>query len=190
MGYAYSTYAVDLDVLRKTFGGGDEELYRKLKAKYAKEMIENDEWFDHYLAKGAPPLVVALRELIAGKPARKKHGFQYAYALEMLCKHFGGRIDEADLTWFDEALDPLLKKAKQPSTGKVIGRGVYAVRIPKPADFPEMGTLDAKGQAALGKVLDAVGEPEDEDVKYVTDELRSWLKKAKAKKAGIVWFVY
>jgi len=120
---------------------------------------------------------------------RKQHGFQYGYAVEVLCKHFGNRVDKASLTWFDETLDPLLKRAKQPSIGKLLRRGQSPISIPK-ADFPEIGTLEPHQQTVMARALGAIITVDNEDARYVIDELRRWLAAAKKRKHAIVWFVY
>ena len=42
-----------------------------------------------------PTLGEALHEIIDGKPLRERYGHKYAYALEMLCWHFGASSEQA-----------------------------------------------------------------------------------------------
>src|SRR5690348_1921903 len=107
MGYAYSVYAVDLKKLKP----GGKKLFAELREKNAKDIEEADRWFDHYIIeKGAPTRLRALWQLMMKLPLQKDAGFQYGYCIELMCRHFGERVDEASLTWFDDVLDPVLKR--------------------------------------------------------------------------------
>lgn len=194
MGYPFSAFAVDLKKLAAAAGSEDKKLEAALAKKNAKHYAENAEWFEDEIAKGAPTLAAAVSEIIAGKtPKKSKHGFQYGYALEVLTKHFGTRIDEDELgLGCNEALDPCLKKAKKPSFEKLTKEGVFPIAIPAPADFPGIGTMNAKDIAACLAALDAIAPQtkEDDDAGEIADALRSWCKKATKKKRDLVWFYY
>ena len=189
MGYAYSVFAVDLRKLRPH----GKKLFAELRDKYADDIEEADNWFDTYIIqKGAPTRLRALWQLMMKLPLQKDAGFQYGYCIEMLCKHFGERVDETSLTWFDDVLDPLLKKARCPKTDKLLGKGVFPIKIPPPADFPELGTVTPAGCAAGLRAMTAVKPLTngDENLDMVVDEVRRWFELAKAKRRGLVWFVY
>jgi len=193
MGYSYSVYAVDLARLKKVWGSKDPKLAAAAKKQQAERIKDNGEWFADEIASGElPSLGQAIDEIVAGKVTKKQHGSQYGYALEVLCMHLGTRVDEEEFTWFDEFLDPLLKQAKQPDTEKLVGRGSIPMKIPEPADFPEIGTIDTKGIAAFTKALDAIEElaEDDDDAEEVIDEVRGWLAGAKKKRRQLVWFIY
>lgn len=194
VGYSYNVYAVDLARLQKLWGSADDKVKKALLKKQATRIAENDETFEDTIQDGAPTLTTCIDDIFAGKITKKQHGFQYGYALEVICAHLGSRIDDLELSWFDEFLDPYLKKAKQPSTQKLVGRDVRPIAIPKPEDFPEIGTIDAAGMTKLAAALDAieasVEEDEDDDAAEVMEELRGWLSLAKKAKQQIVWFVY
>jgi len=190
MGYAYSVFAVDLKKLKPA---KNKKLFDELKEKYGDDFTEADEWFeDDIIKKGAPIRARALWELLYEKPSQTRHGFQYGYALETLCKHFGDRVDETSLTWFDDVLDPLLKKARCPTTEQLLGKGVFPMKIPPPADFPEIGTVTPAGCiagiGAMATIRPLAGD--DDNALMVIDEVRGWFDRAKAKKRGLVWFVY
>src|SRR5262245_21450577 len=166
MGYGFSVYSVDLKKLRTARGSKNARLAAAIKKKQAERFTHADDWFADDIASGAPSLATALDELIAGKPTKKKYGFQYGYAIELLCEHFGKRIDEGDLSSrIDESLDPLLAKAKKPTLSKLLRSGVFPLAIPEPRDFPEIGTIDAKAMTALGSALAAIEPmiPPDDD---------------------------
>ncbi|MEO8700768.1 MAG: hypothetical protein ABI867_12030 [Kofleriaceae bacterium] len=195
MGYAYSVYAVDLAKLTKLWGSSDTRLAARLAKAHADEYASKDEWFEGDIAKGAPAFATAVTEVLAGRPTQKKHGFIYGYAVELLCQHLGSRVDEVSLTWFDKALDPFLKKAKQPKLAKLLGAGILPVPIPKPKDFPEIGTIDAKAGAALVAAMDAIAPlapPPDDfcNAGAVIVEVRAWVTRAAKRKRQLVWFLY
>jgi hypothetical protein len=195
MGYAYSVYAVDLKKLKPPAGkAARKKLFDELREKHADDIREADSWFDHYIIEqGAPIRLRALWELIHGTCSQKQWGFQYGYCLEMLCRQFGRRVDETSLTWFSDVLDPALKKAKLPKTDVLLGKDKFPLAIPKPRDFPEIGTIDAKacrtGEAAMVK-LRAMIDPDDENLVMVVDEVKLWFARANEKKQSLVWFVY
>jgi hypothetical protein len=194
--YPYSAYAVDLKKVVAAAGSKDKKLESALKKKFADEYEENAEWFEDALKKGAPRLETAIAEIIAGTvPKKSKHGFQYGYAVEKLVMHFGKRIDEDELgLGSEDAIDPFLKKAKQPSFAKLTKTGASPIPIPIPDDFPVISTMTPKDVAALQKSLAAIAAPikkeDDDDAQEVADALKSWCKKAAAKKQGLVFFVY
>jgi hypothetical protein len=195
VGYAYSVYAVDLKKLKPPKGKAKiKKLFDELKEKHGADIRESDEWFDHYIVEqGAPIRLRALWELLHGTCSQKQWGFQYGYCLELLCKQFGRRIDETSLTWFDDVLDPVLKRARCPATKRLLGKGAFPLPIPAPKDFPEIGTVTAagciSGLRAMSKVR-ALVVPDDENLVMVVDEVTQWFQRAKAAKQGLVTFVY
>lgn len=193
MGYSFNVYSVELAKLKKVWGSEDETLKKALLKKQKAAIAENDEnWADEIADEEVPSLTTAIDDIFAGEAQHEDSGFQYGYALEVICKHLGKRIDEEEFTWFDEFLDPLLKKRKQPSVEKLLGRNVYPMPIPEPDDFPEIGTIDTKGIAALAKALDAIEDDaeDNDDVTEILVEVRKWIASAKQAKRQIVWFVY
>ena len=195
MGYAYSVYAVDLKKLKPPAGkAARRKLFDELREEYADDIREADEWFESYIIEqGAPIRSRALWELLHGSCSQKQWGFQYAYCLELLCKHFGRRVDDTSLTWFSDVLDPVLKKAKLPRTDVLLGKDKYPVAIPRPKDFPEIGSIEAKrcpsNAAAMTKVR-ALVDPDDDNLLMVVDEVTRWFARASEAKQGLVWFVY
>jgi hypothetical protein len=194
--YPYSAYAVDLKKVSAAAGSKDKKLEAALKKKFADEYTENSEWFADALKKGAPTLEKAISEIIAGTvPKKSKHGFQYGYAIEKLVMHFGKRIDDDELGFgADEAIESFLKKAKQPSFAKLTKTYTFPIVIPVPDDFPVISTMTPANIAALQKSLAAIEKSikaaDDDDALEVTDALKSWCKKAAAKKQALVLFAY
>ncbi|MCX5744239.1 MAG: hypothetical protein NT062_17255 [Proteobacteria bacterium] len=189
MGYAYSVYSVDLKKLRPH----GKKLFAELRATFADDLAEADEWFDTaIIEKGAPTRLRALYQLMMKLPLQKDAGFQYGYCVEMLCKHFGERVDDVSLTWFSDVLDPLLKQARCPKTDALLGAGVFPMKIPKPSDFPEIGTV-TPAKCKVGARAMSLVKPltdGDENLDMVVDEVRRWFDAGLANKRGLVWFVY
>ena len=193
MGYSFSVYAVDLDKLTAVAGKNDRKLLAAVLKKQAEEIADNDESFEEEIAKGTPSLAVALQQIIEGKiKAPKGSGYQYGYALEVLCAHLGERIEEEDLSWFHEFIDGYLKKVKSRSSMKLLGEDKLPIRIPKPDDFPGIGSITLEQVIAATPFFTAAAKlaTDDDDATEVFDEIVGWLKVAKKKKRGLVWFVY
>ncbi len=181
-----------------------DKLVAAVLESQADRIKDNTEWFSDDIAEGAPTLEQALRELVAGECTKKKHGFQYAYALEAVCAHLGKPLGAADfINWTvlealeealpnDEALRKLLSCENMTEAKKL------AVPIPRPADFPGMGTLDAAQcktcLAALQKLkIDpekTYGELDGEELAESLDELKGWFSAAVKAKRGLMLFTY
>jgi hypothetical protein len=193
MSYPYSAFAVDLKKLAAAAGSKDKKLEAALLKKFAKHYAENAAWFEDEIAEGAPTLDAAVAQVLAGTaPKRSKHGFQYGYAAEVLVQHLGTRIDEDELgLGAGDAVEPFFKKAKLPSFDKLTKNGVLPMAIPKPANFPDISTMNPKDVAALAVALDVIAPlVKDHPAKEVADALRSWCTKTGKKKAGLVLFAY
>ena len=184
---------MDLDKLAAAAGKNDRRLLAAMLKKQAEEIADNDESFEEEIAKGTPSLPVALEQIVAGTiKAPKGSGFQYGYALEVLCAHLGERIEEEDLSFFHEFIDGYLKKVKSRSSMKLLGEDKLPIRIPKPADFPGIGsiTLEQVIEATPFFTVASALAIDDDDATEVFEEILGWLKVAKKKKRGLVWFVY
>ena len=193
MSHAFSVFAVDLARLKEVRAGKDHKLMVALRKKYARRFAENSEWFAKEIAAGAPTLDQALERIIAGKIPRAEHGFQYGYAVELLCIHLGTRIDQEAISWFDAQLDPLLKRAnKKANTFELLGLGKLPFPLPAAKDFPQIGTLDAKGLATLETALADIAPlaPEKSPAALTIADVQGWISRAARKQRGIVWFVY
>ena len=193
MGYSYTVFAVDLKALRKVWGKGkkNSDLLEEIREDQEDRIADNYESFEEEIIEGGAPVVGrAIYEIFAGKPEKRQHGFQYGYALEMIVRQLGECVGE-ELSWFDEFLDPLLKKARCPDTEAMMGRGVLPLKIPMPNDFPEIGTVEPAGCiAAIGALATIRPMTKDDDTLAIIDEVRGWFESAKKQKRGLVWFIY
>jgi hypothetical protein len=191
MGYAFSVYGVDTQKVAAFGDSADTKLLATVLKNQARDVAANRSWFEDEIGEGAPDLAAALTEIAAGKCSNKASGFQYAYAVELLCKQFGKRIDDLSLAMsMDETIDPFLEVAKiKGGTLKLLGVGVLPIKIPRPDDFPLYGTLDPDGVTKLAAAMKAL-QPltKGTDAEAVVTELASWAKQAKT--TGLVWFTY
>lgn len=116
--------------------------------------------------------------------------YMYGYALEVMCQTLGKRVDEEELSWFDEFIDPHMKR----SSMKLLGDNRRPIPFPEPDDFPGIGSIDTKQVIAAEPFfvasLAVAKKKDDDDAIEVFDEVLGWLRAAKKKKCGLVWFVY
>ncbi|MBK7402005.1 MAG: hypothetical protein IPJ34_38600 [Myxococcales bacterium] len=194
MGAGFTAYAVDLEVLSAVFGGKDRALVTRVEARAGKRLRHADEWFAERIAAGAPSLRTALEEIVDGRCKAKRHGFQYVYALELLCLTLGTQVAHGDLSYrVEQSLDPLLRTAKLPRLMKVLGKGVVPMPIPKTSKvdaYPVCGSLLPDGVDGLRVAIHALQKlpNKDEALTFALAELREWVEGAKER--GLVWFLY
>ncbi len=191
MGYAFAAYAVDLPSLSKLYGSKDKKFPAKALKIGKTRIADTNESFEEEITEHkAPDLKRALEEMIEGRCVFKHAGFMYGYALEVMCETHGKRVDNESLSWFDEAIDPYLKK----SSMKMLGDNRRPMPFPEPDNFPGIGSIDAKqvvvAEAAFTTALPLAKKKDDDDATEVFEEILGWLRAAKKKKSGLVWFVY
>lgn len=193
MGYYVYPFVVDVEAVRAAIGSGDEKLVAAIVKKEKEALADNAEWFADSIEAGAPRLEVALAEIVAGKNPKTRHGFQYGYALRLLCRHLGkglGAPDYAGIETFGDVGKALKSKPLLAIEKSLDGGGKPFVPIPKPADFPGLAACDAETCAELAaqlKALDCDAADLDEDE---VAEVRAWFAAAKKAKKGLVFFFY
>jgi hypothetical protein len=178
MGYSTTMYAVDLEDVVRAQGSKDGSLVAKIVKRYAADIEESNAWFEEELADGAPTLDEALRQIVDGAPLDADYGFQYGYALELLCRHFGARVDEDQIGFIEHlGLRTKLNDERPP------------IEIPEPDDFPKISHLkrDELGPeiASLEKQLAAPGEQHDAQEKFIKQ-----LRRAQDRAKAVVTFTY
>lgn len=194
MGAGFTAYAVDLATLAAVFGSRDRALVDRVVARAGERIRRADEWFGERIAAGAPPLRAAVEEIVEGRCKAKRHGFQYLYALELVCLTVGTQVAHGDLSdRVEQNLEPLLRAARQPRWAKLIGRGVVPMPIPKTSKadaYPVCGSLAPDGVDGLRVALHALQKlpNKDEALTFALAELREWVEGAKDR--GLVWFLY
>ena len=192
MPYEHAIFTVDLPEFRKVWGNDNPALGDDIRDDQASAILDNYDRFEDDIVKGGAPVVArAMHEIFAGKPEKPRHGFQYGFALQLIVKQLGNQVGRGELRWFDETLDPLLAAANCPDVERMMGRGVFPLEIPRPDDFPEIGTVELSGCVAAVAALALIRPRTDDPTTLrVIDEVTGWFEAAILAKRGLVWFVY
>ncbi len=144
MSLSLTTYLVDLTRLRATIGSRDDKLRRQICGRFKDELARADDYFSGEIAAGAPTRRDAVKAVFEGGPFDKRYGFQYGYAYELICRHFGKYLDNNCFSpyrgsWLED-VDAGMKQL-----------GISAVKVstfmyggppdplPRPDDFPGHG---------------------------------------------------
>lgn len=198
MSLALTLYLVDIGKVRSTLGSRDEKLRRQLGGRFKQDLAQADDWFSSEIEGGAPTRYDAIRAVIDGGPFDARFGFQYGYAYEMICRHFGSYLDNNAFSPFRgdwlEQVDQGLKEL-----------GVTAVRVttfmygavpdplPRPRDVPGYGEWKADQCRALVEQWTAAA-PErraavDPQVREAIESCVEWARAAQRKPGhGVVGF--
>lgn len=118
MGMGASLYGVDLERLRAAVGSGDRALLGRIRRAEKDEFLDDDA----FIEKGDLSLGQALEELLDGRLSRPDCGFQYGYAVELLCRGLGTCL--ASLLWWEFFESTPMRMTRSP------------VPIPEPDDYP------------------------------------------------------
>ena len=205
MGYGIVPYVVRLGRLRAAVRSHDERVVSGVRrlARVGLEELEAD--FADEIARGAPHPAIALRDLVVGRPvATRASAFMYVYALEVLCAHFGERLDSGPF----ERVGPALLRA----LSRVLARGGVdafslddlidgrpPIALPRWKGFPRVGTIEPAAVAPARRQLDAmlrepraVGARRDEHAaRDGLLTLASWFASARrVRGGGLVCFYY
>jgi hypothetical protein len=192
MAYQHAVFAIDLKAFRDVWGRENPALGDDIRDDQAEAIASNYDQFEEDIVQhGAPVVARAMYEIFAGRPEKSRHGFQYGYALKLIACQLGEQVGGGELAWFDELLDPLLLRARCPTVEHMMGRGVLPLEIPRPTDFPEIGTVE-HGGCLIGLEALAMIRPltTDATTLRVIDEVRGWFEIAAKTKRGLIWFVY
>jgi len=182
MGYGTLAYAVDLDRLRSAYGSKDRAMFQAIEKREADDIRDRDEWFRDRIKRGAPSLREAVAQIIEGQiNAPPWAGFQYGYALELLCKHLGHVLENRDRVSFIEHL----------GTPTGLTSSGPPLPISRPEDFPSIGflTADQVGDEYL-RLKDQDLSHERKDLEWAREEFRSFLRLAFERKLALVTFTY
>lgn len=174
MGYSTTLYTVDVDALRATVGSNDAGLLARIKHAEADE-LDPDEY------DGTPPLTLeqALEELFRGIVTEPGSGHEYAYALELICRHLGQTVAEVPRL-AELRLDTPLEEDRLP------------IQIPTPNNFPHVSYLSAPEVVREFERLSSVDMEEgvEDALAKERQALVEALGKAKRRGLGVVCFYY
>lgn len=169
MSYSISAYAVDLKQLEGLLGSKDRRLVEEIRVREAEEIAQQSAWFAKEIQGGAPTLAEALTWLIDGVELPAEHAFQYWYAVELLAKHLGERIDVSGLESIgysylaevDEILGSMLGVPSRLHLTTLLERAP-PLKLPALEDFPAVGYLSVGECEEVARVLEGV-ETDDLD---------------------------
>lgn len=180
MGYQTTVYAVDLRDLRAAFGSNDGDLLRDISERYAEDFADADESFETEIAAGALTLEAAIAELIQGTlSGSPSTAFQYGYALEILCRHFGTKLDT-----------DMLGEIEGIGLAEQLATAGPPIAIPTPEDdFPVIGYMTHQETVAELQRIEGVelSHPRP-SVNTAIAQLRSCLEEARRQSLDLVAF--
>jgi hypothetical protein len=197
MSYGLTLYSVDLDKLGAALGSRDEALHRTICERLHDDLEQLAEWFEDEIEEGAPAPAEAVGALLRGEDL-EDHGFMYAYALELIIRHFGRALDNAAFypcdTEFLEDVDAALAELGAPDEllTEDLQFGGLPFELPEPDDFPGAGHWDASLVASAHAKLGSVVVPAslEEPVGQAVAAVQRWLGEAASRREAIVGFYY
>jgi hypothetical protein len=197
MSMALTLYLVELERVHAAIGSRDDKLRRQISGRFKDDFARADEYFDHEISGGAPTRRDALRAVIEGGPFDRAHGFQYAYAYQAICRHFGAYLDN---NWFSpfrgswvEDVDRGLERLGMTPRVMTFMYGGLPEPLPRPDDFPSYGEWSpelcrrglAEWQAATAEQRAAV----DREALSAIESCVGWMRAAVGKPgAGVAGF--
>ena len=146
MSYGITPMAVPLAEVERAFGSRDADLTSVIREEFASR-FERDRCDED--DEDEPTLGEALHEIIEGEPLRACYGHKYAYALELLCWHFGEGLPDRCFSamrgdWADAVNRALAVAGVPRERFSLLDHLMYRgapVAIPVPGDFPFIGYL-------------------------------------------------
>lgn len=180
--------------LRRLLGSPTDRLIRTIKRKYA-HRLEQDEVYD----EDEPSLEKALEDLLAGAELDPAFGHKYAYALELVCDHFGEFLDNSAwsamrLDWAEHVHEAMTQAGIDENAISLNEHLMFRgppIPIPAPSDFPSIGFLRRNEIANAASALDAADlSTLDEETRESITQIRSWLERCNELKCDLVCFYY
>ncbi|MEU8774626.1 hypothetical protein [Streptomyces sp. NPDC048606] len=98
MSTALSLYLLETERTRAWVGSGDQGFLRAIRAEFAAEIADDDDWFADAIAAGAPTAAQALEAVVNGGPYEAEHAFQYGYAYRRICAMGGPFLDNSSFS--------------------------------------------------------------------------------------------
>ncbi len=197
MSYGIVAWRVDLEQLSQ---------YCSLEGELRSEVVATADRaaLDRYDDNGLSdiPIQQTIEDLLTGNRTHPELGFQYGYALEMLCPFCGDTLDndrvyplamdsfdEIDRAWAKVELSDVI------SMRKLVARGA-PIKLPAIDDFPSIGYLTATECEQLNDRLfdDSINSKIDFKSPYfpmpVLKQIGDWICVAAQMEQGIICFYY
>jgi hypothetical protein len=181
-------------LLSRLLGSPSSSLIKTIKREYAHRFEQDD-----VLEDDEPTLQQALADLLAGKELDTSYGHKYAYALELLCDHFGEFLDNSAWSamrgeWAEQVHEAMKQADIDQQTLSVNDHLMYRgapITIPEPGDFPFMGFLRKNEIGKAAQAIDSSDLSEmDEEVQESVMQIRGWLERCEQLKCDLVCFYY
>jgi hypothetical protein len=204
MSFFLSPYLLNITKAHAAIGSGEVQQRRIIGGKNKADMARADDYFADEIAAGAPTRYEALRAVIDGGPFLEGHGFQYAYAYQMICGFHGRHISNEGFgpfrspSWLDRVDDEGLAAIGITSVRTAdFMRAALPSPLPDPEEYPcyaewspeECAAALAEWQAADPdiKKFSAL----DPDIKSPVNTVIGWLKDAERKPgSGVASFFF
>jgi hypothetical protein len=219
--YTVYPYLVDLADLRALYGCRDAHLLAALEVEYAAN-IEEDETPTTALVSRAggplteevipppvPTLRQALRDIIAGAIPPADKGWQYWYALDLLCTHVGQRLPNDQFAGIRSAALDVLLQFDGLDHLALTSRHPFPFPLPPADDFPAVTYLTPTEAATILARLPIVylvapfddadwaswdeqlkRTWQEEELKRMQVQYRQWLDLAVRRDRDMVAFLY
>ena len=180
--------------LRCLLGSPIDRLIRTIKWNYA-HRFEQDEVYD----EDEPSLEKALGDLLAGAELAPTFGHKYAYALELVCDHFGEFLDNSAwsamrLDWAEHVHEAMTQADIDEEAISLNDHLMFRgppIPIPVPADFPAIGFLRRNEIGNAATALDAADLSSlDEETRESITQIQLWLERCNELKCDLVCFYY
>lgn len=184
MSYGLTAYAVDLQLLQRIFGSGDERIVVEVGLRLRPRVEQLRVWLPEL-----DPLE-AVGELVDGRCQRPRLGHVYGYALQLLCDLLGHALPNdvfspCRLDWL-ELVDGYMDEAGVASAvrlGRLIGEP--PLPVPRSDEYPLVGFWEP---ADLARALPGFDARPPAELVPAWSQLRGWLVEALERDAGIVGF--
>lgn len=195
MSYCLHVYAIDLEKLKSYCGSKNETILKHGEVKLGSLMTHHDDFFTASMPPGTPSVRMALKQLINGEPRHPSYGFQYGYALKLLCELYGSPLNNNGWSATrDSYLEKMQEILKSYGLDSYLRRLLYRgapVEIPVIQDFPAIGYLQLADAVAIDQAMKPVDFSNyDEDIAESLDNFHSWAITAKKVEGGLISFYH
>lgn len=192
MSYCLYIYAIQLDKLKKYCGSQDASILQTCETRLAGLMGHHNH---DPIASGAPSLRMALKQLIYGEVLDQAYGFQYAYALKLLCELYGESLDNQGWSGirihYLDLMGKILEKYQlEKHLRALLYRGA-PIKIPFIDEFPAMGYLYLQETIEIDSKLESSDFSEyEKDIAKSLDDFHSWAIIAKERHCELISFYH
>ena len=201
MGFALTLYVTPLDRVHAAVGSRDDKLRRMISGRFKDDMARTDRFLSSAIeAVGAPSMHDALRAVIEGGPFERAHAFQYYYAYERICRHFGKYLNNNDFSpfrgdWLAQVDAGFAALGVDMVEVSAFMHGAPPAPLPRPDDLLGYGEwTQSRCRQALAQYDASAAEARSQLPPRVRDAIEScvgWMRAARAEASlGVVGFFF